>query len=770
MPAKYSHAKTHPRPVSEEAQRPVYPLKDRTTSEFEAFTNVKFPANTAIGIDFGRHHLRAGPTSLDRPVLDCPTLCSRYKDKVSGSSGYLVGNDVFHESSVKTGIKSPFDASMINNWDMVERILDYTFLRLNVQGNSAGNGSLSNPIILTEQPFNPLSQRLSWEELMFETYGVPKMTFGVDSLFSFKANGGKDGLVVGTGNDSSHIIPVIDGKPILNVMKRINVGGNQLNEYMRWFLSLKYPYFPQRLNEWQVENLIYDHCYVSNDFNEEIKHSLDLDYLEENDVTLEAPFTEIVVVEKTEAEKKQVEERRRENARRMQKMAKEKRKEKLEIKQQDYDYYVKLKEEMESMSKKEVIDTLREAGFDDQDDMDEYISALEKALKKANLIENDDDDEAADAASKYDFSILDRPNEELTPEELKEKRKLRLIKSNIDSKKKARELKEEALKEAEEAKNREARFRETDLEGWIKVKRDQLEEVIQKRKERQKLKEELSDRKSKASQQRMKNIASLADDGSGTLGNQLRKRNHGTTIDKDPTDNFGANDDDWAIYNDISQADDEAISDDEKEQIYNLEVQLLAHDPNFNIEHTQERQFDWKGSTLHKFMRGPREFDGEDQHQVHQIHLNVERIKIPEILFQPNMAGVDQAGISEVCEDLLLRRLPQERGFSGDSESWLSNNEGQKVLSNIFLTGGLANFNGFQERLQNDLRQVLPTDTDFKVNVAKDPLRDSWKGLRSFSMEAEDKDWITKKQYEEMGGDYIAENNYCCVQNIVYDS
>lgn len=763
MANKYSHAKTHPRPISTLPDRVVFPLKDNNSESLEQIKSIEYSSDTPFAFDFGHHHVRAGPVNLPEPTMNFPTLTSRYRDKGQGKSGVFVGNDSFNETSVRTGIKTPFDGSMITNWDMVEKMLDYTFLHLNV------NGPMEHPIILTEQPFNPLSQRNSWEELMFETYSAPKMAFGVDSLYSFKANGGKTGLVVGTGHEFSHIIPVINGKPMRNVMKRINVGGRQLSDYMRWFLSLKYPYFPLRLNEWQVENLIHDHCYVSDNFNKEINRGLNLDYLEDHDITLEAPFNEIIIVEKTEEELKNEENRRRENAKRMQRMAKEKRKEKLEIKQKDFDYYIKMKEEMLDMDRKEINETLREAGFDDEQDLDNYIGTLEKTLKKANLIENDEEDET-DVSAKYDFTILDKPNEELTPEEIKEKRKLRLIKSNIDSKKKAREEKEEAKREAEAALRRDDEFRVNDLESWITLKRDKLEVVIQRRKERQKLKEELGDRKSKASQMRMKNIATLADDGSGTLGNQLRKRNHGTSIDKDPSDNFGANDDDWAVYKDISAVDDDEVSDEEKEEIYNLEVQLLAHDPNFNIEHTQERQFDWKGSTLHRFMRGPREFDAEDQHQLHQIHVNIERIKIPEILFQPNMAGVDQSGITEVCEDIVLRRLPQERGFSGDSESWCKymTDNNINVLNNVFLTGGLAKFSGFKERMENELSTVLPVSSDLKVSVARDPLNDSWTGMRQWSMEAEEKDWISKEQYLEMGSEYIIENDVNCHQQIIY--
>ena len=78
--------------------------------------------------------------------------------------------------------------------------------------------------------------------------------------------------------------------------------------------------------------------------------------------------------------------------------------------------------------------------------------------------------------------------------------------------------------------------------------------------------------------------------------------------------------------------------------------------------------------TLHKFIHGPRqnitismqtEISDPDElanhpeiiKKNHQLHFNIERIRVPEILFQPSIAGLDQAGVAELLSDLLYRRL-----------------------------------------------------------------------------------------------------------------
>ena len=41
---------------------------------------------------------------------------------------------------------------------------------------------------MTECPYNPLQSRSQMAELLFETYGVPYLAFGVDAAFSYKYN------------------------------------------------------------------------------------------------------------------------------------------------------------------------------------------------------------------------------------------------------------------------------------------------------------------------------------------------------------------------------------------------------------------------------------------------------------------------------------------------------------------------------------------------------------------------------------------------------
>ncbi|TKA63336.1 hypothetical protein B0A55_10772, partial [Friedmanniomyces simplex] len=258
---------------------------------------------------------------------------------------------------------------------------------------------------------------------------------------------------------------------------------------------------------------------------------------------------------------------------------------------------------------------------------------------------------------------------------------------------------------------------------------------------------DLGNRKSQASQMRMKHIANLASDN--PLG---RKRRRGQNPDDD---GFGADDADWAVYRDIQvgRNNDDGDEDEEEEdlgaQLKTIEAQLLQFDPDFTEQSTQEAQRDWTKSLHHAFTRGPYPYDPESARESAQLHLNVERIRVPEVLFQPSIAGVDQAGIVELVEMLLQSRLA---GHPAQGE----------MAKDIFLTGGYCLFSGFEERLARELRAVLPVQAEVKVRRAGDPVLDAWRGAARWaghSMGSRGQAFVSRAEWAEKGGEYLREHN-----------
>lgn len=570
-------------------------------------------------------------------------------------------------------------------------------------------------------------------EIIFECYGAPSLAYGIDSLFSYRHNQGKTGLVVSSSYTSTHIIPVYNSKAMLGQATRLNWGGYHSSEYLLKLIRLKYPAFTGKLNVSQAENMVKDHCYISDSYESEIKGYLDWTGLEDRDIVIQYPFTEEVIVQKSEEELARIAERKKESGRRLQEQAAKMRLEKLMKKEQDLEYYKTLQEQITNETKKETRRLLDSNEIKDEVHLEKMIKELDKAIRKARIKDVGGDPEEEEEAPNFD--LLDVPDDQLDEAQIKQKRQQRLLKSNHDARARAKAEKEAEKARVAEEERLDNERRENDLEGWLDEKRQARLEALQRIKERDRLKQDLGNRKSLASQIRMKSIANLASD------NPTKKRRRGGD-----DDNFGADDDDWGVYRQITvgeNSDDEHEEEDLNTSLKTLEQELLRYDPDFTYENTQEAQSDWSRSLLHAFARGPRPFDGT-QAELNQIHLNVERIRVPEVVFRPSIAGVDQSGVVEIAGDVLNQRLA---GLGANVDDF---------LRDVFLTGGNTLFRNFDQRMRDGLRALLPADAPLKVRSAKDPLLDAWKGAAGWTGTAAWKEAkISREEYLEKGAEYI---------------
>ncbi|KAL6944441.1 hypothetical protein ACO0RG_001178 [Hanseniaspora osmophila] len=729
---------------------PVHSLNDaKIQIEPEPYdSESSFGKDIPIAIDFGTYSVKAGYTNKPMPSHDFSTLLSRWRDRKAKATYTFIGNDTDLDPSIKSQSKSPYDGSFITNWDYVEEILEYTFDHLSVQGS----GGVPNPILMTEKLAAIAQQRSNWYQLLFECFEVPKVTFGIDSLYSFYQNtstGNDTGLVIGSGHEETDVIPVINGKGVIQESKRLNWGGAQSVDYLSNLLTLKYPYFPDKLSNYQFESMYKDFSYISPNYHEEINNVLELDNLESKDIVVESPFQEVLLPTKTEEELAAQAERKKQLAKKLQEQARVKRQEKLIQKQEEYEYYSEVREKWKSLPKAALLKELTSAGFDDEADFKKYVSGLEKALARARQQEDDENDGPEEPEQEPQFELVDIPDTELNEDQIKEKRKQRLMKANFEARKRMKEEKLKRLQEKEEAERRDMEWRKSNLKEWVHDKRSKLAVLLKSRKDKLKMKEDMKDRKSAASQMRMKNLASLADDVA--IGNKRTRQQ--ATIDNDPNDTFGTNDDDWAVYRDVASNPEllDEILDEEYKKILELEQALLEHDPNFTEEDTVDAQYDWRKSTLHLFLRGPRPHDSEDPHEQHQLHLNVERIRVPEVLFQPSIAGLDQAGISELSKRVLL-------GKFGARSNQLSEVT-KRMAQNVLLTGGNTKIKGLRERVVKEFTEFLPVGTKLHVYNASNPELDAWRGMKKYAESTDyQNSFVTKKQYEELGSDYIKEH------------
>jgi actin-related protein 5 len=315
-------------------------------------------------------------------------------------------------------------------------------------------------------------------EILFECYGAPSVAYGIDSLFSYSYNGGRNGLVMDSSYTSTHIIPVVNSKPLLSQTTRLNWGRFQSAQYLLKLLRLKYPTFPGKISDNQAEDLVREHCYVSQDYENDLSRYLDWTGLEDRDHTIQFPYTEQIVVQKTEEELAAAAEKRKESGRRLQAQAAKMRLEKLKKKEEELEWCLQLQTQLEEITtKKEKARVLESNDFDDENQLNKRVKELEAAIKKArNKDLGDVEEEQVEAPT---FPLLEVPDDQLDEEGIKQKRQQRLMKSNYDARQRAKiEKEKEKARQAEEQRLDDQR-RETDPQGWIEERRIARQAIIQ---------------------------------------------------------------------------------------------------------------------------------------------------------------------------------------------------------------------------------------------------------------------------------------------------
>ncbi|KAF2225514.1 hypothetical protein BDZ85DRAFT_67449 [Elsinoe ampelina] len=701
--------------------------------EIDSASYARSTESDAIVIDNGSSSIRAGYSFQSNPALSFPPLMARYMDRKLNRKLNFIGSEIYFDGTARGQAKNAYEAGapIVNNWDVMEGCLDYIFVKLGLSQSSR----LDRRVVMTEPVANLGYSRRVMSEILFELYNTPAVAYGVDSLFSYNYNGGRTGLVMSAGYMATNLIPVVDGTPLFSHATRLDWGRQHCAEYLTKLLRAKYPSLPTKINETQIEDLVRRHCYISQDYDREMARFLDWTGLEERDITVQLPFVEKEVAVKTEEELARAAEKRKEGGRRLQEQAAKMRLEKLIRKEQELEYYRDLQERLVGATKKDARTMLEAEDFDNEDQLDKKMRDMEKSIRKQRNKDVGDFEEPEEVPT---YPLLDTPDDQLDEEGIKQKRAQRLLKANHEARARAKAEKEREKARLAEEQRLDDEARERDPEGWIEQRRVNRQSIIQRIKERDRLKADLGNRKSLASQMRMKSIANLASD------NPKKRRRGGDD------DNFGADDADWGIYRTIGTGEG---SDDEEEEDLNatlkgVESELLKYDPDFTEQSTQEAQADWTKSIIHAFLRGPYPYDPESTRENNQFHLNVERIRVPEVILQPAIAGIDQAGIVEITEDIVMQRL------NGHSQR-------DAILKDVFLTGGYTMFQGFEDRLRKELRAVLPAEATLGLRKANDPILDAWKGAaawagdRSKSAPA----FVTKEEYAEKGADYLKEHN-----------
>lgn len=120
-----------------------------------------------------------------------------------------------------------------------------------------------------------------------------------------------------------------------------------------------------------------------------------------------------------------------------------------------------------------------------------------------------------------------------------------------------------------------------------------------------------------------------------------------------------------------------------------------------------------------------------------EFGLTNERFIVPEMIFRPADLGMNQAGLAECIVRAVNACHPYLHPV---------------LYESIILTGGSTLFPRFAERLERELRPLVPDEYQVKITTQEDPILGVWRGG---SLLASSPDFeamcVTKAEYEELG-------------------
>ncbi|XP_018411677.1 PREDICTED: LOW QUALITY PROTEIN: actin-related protein 5 [Nanorana parkeri] len=326
-------------------------------------------------LDNGSFQLRAGWAGVG-PQMQFRSVVARSRGGPRSLS--RVGNDIPSLEPLRWLLRTPFDRNLPVNLELQELLCDHVFQRLGV----ASEGCVDHPIMFTEAPCTPLHVRQMVSELLFECYHVPRVSFGIDGLYSFYHNKKEpyptSGLIVSSGYYCTHILPLLNGRLDGKNCKRINVGGSHAVNYLHRLMQLKYPGHLSAITLSRMEEILHEHCYIPDDYIEELKKWRCPDYYEQNVHKMQLPFSSKLMGSAVPSEEKQ--ERRQQQLKRLQELNARRREEKLQQDQERLERLLYVQELLEDGQVDQFHKALVELNMDSAEELQSYIHKLSAAV------------------------------------------------------------------------------------------------------------------------------------------------------------------------------------------------------------------------------------------------------------------------------------------------------------------------------------------------------------------------------------------------------
>lgn len=194
-----------------------------------------------IVLDNGSGYLKGGLSTSSEPDFTIPALVGRpmlrYAENIEEVElkELMIGDEVTPVRSLLE-LSHPIKEGIIQNTEDMAYLWDYA---INTKLGINTDDYKDRRVLLTEAPNNPTANRVAMAEILFESLNVGSFNIEPQAKLSLFTEGSETGLVFDSGDGVSHCIPIFSSNILHHNIKRLNVAGRHITEYLIRLLQRK---------------------------------------------------------------------------------------------------------------------------------------------------------------------------------------------------------------------------------------------------------------------------------------------------------------------------------------------------------------------------------------------------------------------------------------------------------------------------------------------------------------------------------------------------